>query len=96
MKLCDVIFKIYFSKMSIKDYIEQMKSIQNKTLLFIDSEESIEEHYSNLVKILDDVKIKENKISLKQFLSFIIQISNNHHRKQNFFNKNRTNFNNFY
>lgn len=87
MKLCDVIFKIYFSKMSIKDYIEQMKSIQNKTLLFIDSEESIEEHYSNLVKILDDVKIKENKISLKQFLSFIIQISNNHHRKQNFFNK---------
>ena len=73
--------------MSIKEYIGKMKIIQNKILNFIVNEDSDEENYENLIKIINDQQIKRNQHDLKVFLYLVIKIANNHHRNYNFFRK---------
>ena len=73
--------------MNIQEYIERMKTIQNKILNFLDNTQDIEEHYQNLNKLFEDSKIRNNKHLLKTVLYIIANISNNHHRYPEFFEK---------
>ena len=77
--------------MKIKEYIERMKTIQNKILEFIDQGQDVEEHYQNLINLFQDLQIRSNKYRLKTILYILSNISNNHHRYPDFFFKNRKN-----
>lgn len=73
--------------MKIKEYIERMKTIQNKILEFIDQGQDVEEHYQNLINLFQDLQIRSNKYRLKTILYILSNISNNHHRYPEFFSK---------
>ena len=73
--------------MTIIEYIEKQKKIQNLLLVFIDSDDNVEENYQNLLQLLQNQKIKDNKSELKSFLHLLLHISDNHHRSNNFFGK---------
>ena len=69
--------------MDISKYIEEMKNIQVSFLNFIDNEEDIQ----NLIKNFDEIKIHDDLHKINLFLHLLSQISNNHHRESDFFNK---------
>ena len=74
----------------IEKFIEEMKELQEKLLSFINSKaEDNEEYitYKELKDILIEKKIQQDIQKLKSFLILILNISNNHHRSTNFFNR---------
>ena len=73
--------------MSIENYVEQMKNIQNCLLEYLDNEDNVEEHFQNLQIIFEEQKIKENKHRIKSLLHLILKIGNNYHRNSTFFQK---------
>lgn len=64
-----------------------MRSIQNSLLNYIENEDTSGSNYSNLTKLFDDIKIRQNKHELKLLLHLISVISNNHQRFTDFFTK---------
>lgn len=66
--------------MNIKKYIDEMKEVQENLLEFLDNDANNETTFQNS-RICDD----QNK--LKTLLHLILNIANNHQRKQNFFSK---------
>ena len=73
--------------MSAEEYLNEMKTIQNFFLNYINNEANVEENYQNLIQILDDIKIYENQHKVKSLFYLTIKISNNHYRGSDFFNK---------
>lgn len=73
--------------MSVEVSIEEMKTIQSFLLKFVEEESNDEENYENLMKILSEQKITEDKYNTKSFLHLIISIWNNHCRIPNFIQK---------
>lgn len=73
--------------MSIQDYIEKMKNIHRNLLCFLDESHDEEEHYQNLIQILKDQKISENRHELKTLLYMLSKISNHHCRENHLFEK---------
>ena len=73
--------------MSIEDFLNTMKKIQEKLEAFIDAENDTEEHYQELVDIIKDTKIVNDLQQLKVFFYLIVNISNNHKRSHDFYNK---------
>ena len=73
--------------MNIQQYLDEMKTIQNKLITFIEKEDDIEENFQNLSLIINDQKIQSNKHDLRLFLHFLSTFSNHHHRGPNFFDK---------
>ena len=71
--------------MSIEEYVERMKNIEDKFLDFLTNENDEEENYEIFNTILDDKKFQSNYHNLKSFLYLLSNISNNHHRNYNFF-----------
>ena len=63
------------------------RKIQRSLLDFIDDEENSEEYFENLIKLIDDHKIKQNCHELKSFLYLISNIAANHPRQLVFFSK---------
>ena len=55
-----------------------MKKIQENRLDYIDSEINLEEKYQKLIKIFDDIKIRNNQFKIKSLFYLILKISNNH------------------
>lgn len=73
--------------MNAQNYLGKMQSIQNILLQYIEDSEKSEENYQNLIQLLDDHKIRDDKHFLKSFLYLISKISNNHYREKDFFSK---------
>ena len=73
--------------MSIQDYLEKMKEVQKRFLNFIESETDVEENYQNLVTLLKDIKILQNKDKIESILWMINRISENHYRHTDFYRK---------
>ncbi|KAK8846951.1 hypothetical protein M9Y10_019523 [Tritrichomonas musculus] len=73
--------------MNAKEYIENMKTIQQRLLDFIENEDDKEENYENILEIITDQKIQENQHDLKTLLYLITKIANNHHQQPHFFTK---------
>ena len=61
--------------MSIEFYLEKMKDIQKKTIIYLENDSD-----SDLFEILNDYKIKESKHELGSFLHLLSKLSNNFHR----------------
>ena len=73
--------------MNISEYLNRKGEIQRKLLEFIDQQDDIELNFHNLISDLEEDKIHTNVGELKLFLHLINQISINHHREPNFFDK---------
>ena len=73
--------------MSIEEYLEENKSIQDTLLDYLDNDTRSEEEFHNLIKLFDNKKIHSDKYKIKSLFNLILQISNNHHRNHNFFSK---------
>lgn len=73
--------------MDIDKYLDLMKNIQNLFLEFLDNDENADSAYSNLIKIFNEEKIKENSHLLDSIIYFISTVANNHRRSPNFFPK---------
>lgn len=72
---------------AIYEYLDNMKSIQNYLLKYIDNDDNMEENYNNLISLIKDFKTYEKKNELNLFLHFLSKIANNHQRSCNFFQK---------
>ena len=73
--------------MDIKEYIDNKRKIQRAILSFIDEEEESETKYREISTLLADPSLTQNKEELKQVILIISNISNNHHRTTDFFDK---------
>ena len=71
----------------IEKYLEKIKEIQNKVLNYVENTEADENNFKEIIKICDDYKIQEDKNDFKLFLYLLNNISNNHHRNSDFFDK---------
>ena len=71
--------------MSFQEYIDQMKSIHQNLIDFLDQMQDEEERFLNIIRSLVDLKKDQHK--LKSILYMLVNISNNHHRYPQFFNK---------
>lgn len=71
--------------MSIQDYIDNKKEIQNIFIDYIDCEDQNEQIYSKLKAILDLHKIFKSREETLIFLHMIIEIANHHHRTKSLF-----------
>lgn len=82
-------FSLFFGviQMDVQQYLERMKVIHEQLLKYIENDQNSNENYQNLIKILDDQKIRENKYELKSLLNIISRISNHHRRIPDFFIK---------
>lgn len=70
--------------MTIKCFIENQTKIQAKLLQFLDTDDDIEEKYSNLFNFIKDHGITKDNHNLRLFLYLIGKIAKNHYRSQNF------------
>ena len=72
---------------STQDYLQKMQGIQKTLLNYIEENGNTEENLHNLISILEESKICENKHELQSLLHLISKIGNNHHRGLYFFDK---------
>ena len=70
--------------MTLGEYIDTYQHIQSTLLEFIEDEEHSEDKYSELKKVLTNYYDKDK---LKNIISMISSISDNHHRNSEFFTK---------
>ncbi|KAK8882992.1 hypothetical protein M9Y10_045639 [Tritrichomonas musculus] len=73
--------------MRASQYIEQRKELYNNILLFLDSNDNIEELYGNLANSLTNKKTNSNKDNFELTLKIINKITKNHHRSPDFIKK---------
>ena len=63
--------------MDIEKYLDKMRSIQSNFLEFIENDENVEEEFQNLILILKDKKIRDNKHDLNLFLHHVASVGAN-------------------
>ena len=73
--------------MSIESWIDKMKNVQRVFLEYLRDESNLEENFENLIQIIKDQQIAEERYDFKEFLHLIDKIMNNHKRVNNFLNK---------
>lgn len=73
-------------KHTIEKYFKEKKELHESLLEFIDNSDDNDAFYC-LQKIIEKQRILIKKDELKHFLKLILNISNNHHRKPDFFLK---------
>lgn len=69
---------------SIEEYVQQKQKLQNHLFTYIDSEDDSGDEYKNLIKMIDEQHIRQNKKELKEFLLLLNSVSNNYHRTPTF------------
>lgn len=67
--------------------IDKMKDLQSKILEYVDKDEDIEENFEVLCNFVNEQKICKNEQCFIILLQLLADISNNHHRTKNFFQK---------
>ena len=80
-------FDILMEIVKIQNYIEKIKEIQSNVLEFLEKNDDNDDDFQNLIKLLDEKKIRENRYDLKDLLYIISMISNNHCRTLKLFTK---------
>lgn len=73
--------------MNLQQYLDEMKTIQCNILDFIDDEINKEENFQNIQIIFEDENFCCTLNKLKLVLRMIANISNDHHRELDFFDK---------
>ena len=73
--------------MDIREYIDQLEEIYNQFLKFIDENDNDDQNFKDLINIIQTQKIQENRAEFKLLLILIANVSNNHFRSPNFFDK---------
>ena len=73
--------------MILEKYLDAMRNIQENLLVFLEDDFNTEENFLNLLNILDDQKIIENRHNFQLLLRLIVIISKNHYRGPNFISK---------
>ncbi|KAK8898098.1 hypothetical protein M9Y10_000366 [Tritrichomonas musculus] len=73
--------------MEIQQYIDKIKSIQDKLMEFIDNSDNESESFDNFKHLLESKNIISDKHDLKLFLYLLSSITNNYKRGPNFFQK---------
>ena len=73
--------------MEIQSYLSKRKVLENNFLDFIDSEDDIDEKYLQLINYIKENDIENNFYEFQNFIYLIFNISNNYHRKTDFFQK---------
>lgn len=70
-----------------ENFLKKFKSFHAEFLGFLENEESTDEKFQNLIRLLKETKIQDCEHELRLFLHMLVEISNNHYRRPNFFNK---------
>ena len=73
--------------MSIQEYIEKKKELQEKLIKYLDNQNNEEENFTNLINLIQDQQLQADKHEMKIFLYILNQISNHHHRHFHFIEK---------
>ena len=73
--------------MKIKAQLENLEKLYSLVLDFIDEEKDTEENFQNLNNLISEQKINENKSEFKTLLRLLVNLSNNHYRGKDFFEK---------
>ncbi|KAK8849997.1 hypothetical protein M9Y10_018591 [Tritrichomonas musculus] len=74
-------------KVEVQKFLNEMKEFHEILLNHLDSEENNIECPQNLILLIDDSKICNDKLKFKSFLYLIVKIADNHHRSPNFIEK---------
>lgn len=74
-------------KVEVQKFLNEMKEFHEILLNHLDSEENNIECPQNLIILIDDSKICDDKLKFKSFLYLIVKIADNHHRSPNFIEK---------
>lgn len=84
----DNIFWNPIARMSeIQNILDEMKSIQEKLLEYIENESSAEDSFTNLTNIFTNLNIHENSYKLRSLLHMLLAIAENHHSDPSFYKK---------
>ena len=70
-----------------ENFLKKFKSFHAEFLGFLENEESTDEKFQNLIRLLKETKIQDCEHELRLFLHMLVEVSNNHYRGPNFFNK---------
>ena len=70
--------------MDFNEYLDGMSKIQNSLLEYVENDQETDQ---NLIQLINEYKISNNKKELKQFIHIFMQILNNHHRQHDFYDK---------
>lgn len=73
--------------MHLQKYFEELRQVQESLLVFLDNQTNTEGNFQNLINILDNLKIREDRHKTMSILHLILEIANNHYRYPNFFTK---------
>ena len=73
--------------MNIQEYIDNMVKIQKNLFSFLDYRSDIEENFTNLINLFNDLKIQESKPILTSFLRLLSKVSQYHYRTPGFHDK---------
>lgn len=71
--------------MSAQEFMNKIIEIQRDLIEYIDNEDNNDDDDKNIIQILKDLNIQENKDEFLIVIHFIAQISNHHHRGPKFF-----------
>ena len=73
--------------MSIQQYLDEMKTVQQNLLDFLEDETNDAGIQTNLFSYIENQKINEDKHKFASLLHLILKISINHHHTPNFFSR---------
>lgn len=73
--------------MDIEIYIGKKGELQNLLLELLENVDDDDENFNYLIEFINKGKYQNNPEEFKQFLRLILNVSNNHHRTENFFTK---------
>ena len=73
--------------MEIETLIKKMKDIYSALIDFIEADDGHEAEFKTLIDVLKKQEILENKDEVQLMFQLISQISDNHHRTPDFFDK---------
>lgn len=71
----------------IKNWIDNMKFLQDQLLSFLGKDEGDQCDYNNLINQTKELQIQNNKHFLKAYLHLISKIADNHYQNNNFYAK---------
>ena len=77
--------------MNSQEYLNDMRAIQDNLYIFLENKDEIEQKFADLKDIFEDQKIQADKHKFKSLFHLLIKISNNHHRRLNFYDISKSN-----
>lgn len=73
--------------MTLHQYLEKKKEMQEKLISFIDEESEEKNSFDELIKYFKNTSLIQNRDEFKNTLYLLLKVANNHQRTPNFFEK---------